>query len=289
MRFGAATPQVGVSWQDLKDTWIALDRDSGFDDLWLCDHLQIVEDGVVRDVLEGWTTLGSLAAATSRVRLGLLVTCASFRSPFLLAKIAATVDEISGGRLIVGLGAGWDEREHTLAGVPFGRRGERIARLERTVDELLEAWSSPEWRPRLRQRPHPPILIGGGGRPRVLELTARRANAANVMGTPQGVGRKWQILDQQCAAVGRPPGEVRRTAQVLLSSGGNRQATVSLLARRRATSTAEAEGFVCPADPTAMRDWLAAYSAVGTEEIIVTSFPDLDLRALQRFSEVVHA
>jgi len=189
VKFGAVPMQSGISWPDLLDVWQELDRDTEFDSLWLVDHFVTgfgQEFGSEGPCMEGWTALAALAQATSRVRLGILVTGNTYRHPAVLAKQATTVDHISNGRLEFGIGAAWHEYEHKAFG--FGPAPafdlppvkERLDRLEEAVRLIKALWTeertklqgkyyrldAPPYNPPHIQKAHPPILIGGGGEKR---------------------------------------------------------------------------------------------------------------------------
>ena len=208
MRFGLIVPQ---GWrEDLDgrdfDTAARVARraeELGFDSIWLYDHLQ-TRAGDPDRVLECWTTLAALARETSRVQLGQMVTCALYRNPGLLAQIASTVDAVSGERVIVGLGAGWDEREWRDFGygdeLPPVR--ERLAHLEHTL-QVLRA-----------RRPGRPILVGGAGEKVLLRHVARYADACNLTDSfdPAFYRHKLGVLRRHCDEVGRDYGEIEKTA-----------------------------------------------------------------------------
>jgi F420-dependent oxidoreductase-like protein len=195
----------------------------GFDSVWDCDHYVQPEqpDG---PYYEGWTLLAGLAAETSRIRIGVLVTSNTFRHPALLAKQAVTVDHISNGRLELGLGAGWYEPEHTMYGIELPPPGERVARLEEAVaivDQLLRsdvvsfsgqyyALRDAQFRPGPIQKPRPPLTIGAHG-PRMLRLCARYADSWNSFGTIEEIRGRNQTLDESCAEIGRDPSEIIRS------------------------------------------------------------------------------
>lgn len=178
-------------------------------------------------MLEGYTTLGYLAGVTSSMRLGLLVTGVTYRPPGLLAKIVATLDVLSGGRAMLGIGAAWYEREHLGLGVAFPPLSERFERLEETLQICLQMWSDDDGpyqgrhyqlaeticRPATIRRPRPPVLIGGGGERKTLRLVARYADACNLIAGDDAheVARKLEILERHCADVGRDPSEIERT------------------------------------------------------------------------------
>lgn len=172
--------------------------------------------GPAEPMLEGYTTLGYLAAITSRMRLGLLVTGTTYRHPGLLAKTVATLDRLSGGRAVLGIGAAWYEREHAGLGVPFPPLAERFERLEETLQVCRQMWSDEDGEyagrhyrlaetvcvPRPVQRPHPPVLIGGAGERKTLRLVARYAQACNIFGeTPERMAHKLEVLRGHCEDV----------------------------------------------------------------------------------------
>jgi F420-dependent oxidoreductase-like protein len=195
----------------------------GFDSLWDCDHyLQPSRpDG---PYFEGWTLLAGLATVTERLRLGVLVSSNTFRHPALLAKQAVTVDHLSGGRLEVGLGAGWYVPEHERFGLDFPPTAERVARFAEAV-ELLDALLRQEIvtfdgryyqareapsRPRPVQQPRPPLTLGAHG-PKMLEIVARYADRWNSFGTAEEMRARNALLDERCAAIGRDPKAIARS------------------------------------------------------------------------------
>ena len=205
--------------------------EGGISTLTLMDHYFQMEalGGPAEPMLEGYTTLGFLAAHTARVELGLLVTGVTYRHPGLLAKIVSTLDVLSGGRAMLGLGAAWYEREHAGLGVRFPGTRERLERVEETLQICRQMWSDDDgpWSGRHYElaeticvpaplRPGGPrVLVGGGGERRTLRLVAEYAEACNLFDLgPEQVAHKLRVLDEHCAAVGRDPGEVRRTVLV---------------------------------------------------------------------------
>jgi F420-dependent oxidoreductase-like protein len=234
MRLGLQIPNF--SWPDgpdalartLREIAVAADE-GGFASLWVMDHFfQIPPVGPAeRDMLEGYSTLAFLAAATRRVRLGTLVTGVTYRHPGVLVKTVSTLDVLSGGRAMLGIGAAWFEREHRGLGVPFPPLGERFERLEEALRIAKQMWSGEVTRfdgrhyrlaetlcvPRPLQRPHPPILIGGMGEQKTLRLVARHADACNLFayaGAPE-VGRKLDVLRRHCDEIGRDFDTIERT------------------------------------------------------------------------------
>jgi F420-dependent oxidoreductase-like protein len=203
-------------------------EEAGCESFTLMDHwFQMEQLATARDpMLEGYTGLGFLAARTSRLRLGLLVTGVTYRPPGLLAKTVTTLDVLSGGRAQLGIGAAWYEREHRGLGVSFPPVAERFERLEEAVQIVLQMWSDDDGpyagrhyqlaeticSPRPIQQPRPPVLIGGSGERKTLRLVARYADACNLFAPDVAtVAHKLEVLAGHCEAVGRDPGEIRKT------------------------------------------------------------------------------
>lgn len=231
MRFGIELANT-EPWEVLRAAALLADRQR-WRTIWTYDHLlpptpeelPLAGGSFDAPVLEGWTLLAGLATLTERVRLGCMASAATFRHPGLLARMAVTVDAMSGGRVDLGLGAGWHEREHEAYGIPLGTVAERLDRLEEScevVTRLLRGGPvSHEGRFfRLREAPFAPtaavpLLVAGGGERRTLRIAARFGDACNVYGNLFGsleeVRRKLQVLEAHCIAVGRDPAEVRRT------------------------------------------------------------------------------
>ena len=197
-------------------------------------------------MLEGYTTLGYVAGRTQRMTLGLLVTGVSYRRPGLLAKIVTTLDVLSGGRAMLGIGAAWYEREHVALGVPFYPIAERLERLEETLQICLQMWSDDDgpyegthYRlaetlnvPQSLQRPHPPIMIGGGGERKLLRLVAKYADANNLFpASPEEIQHKLDVLARHCDEVGRDRSEIRNTTISRISFDTDIDAFVADMAR----------------------------------------------------------
>ena len=208
--------------------------DAGFEFLAVMDHF--FQIGVVgpaeHEMLEAYTTLGYLAACTSRAKLLTLVTGAVYRHPGILAKIITTLDVLSGGRAWLGIGAAWNEEESRGLGIPFPPVAERFERLEETLQICLQMWRGDESpyhgrhyqlerplnSPQALTRPHPPILIGGGGERKTLRLVAQYAQATNLFPGPD-LGRKLDVLRAHCDAVGRDYGEITKTCYFVFDVG----------------------------------------------------------------------
>ena len=229
-------------------------EEAGFDSIWVMDHFfQIRGVGAVDEpMLEGWTALGFMAAVTTAARLGLMVGGVHYRQPGLWIKAATTLDVLSGGRAWLGIGAAWNEYESRALGFPFPPLGERFEMLEDTLRMAHGMWSGERGSqealdgrrfaaarllnsPQSISRPRVPIMVGGGGEKKTLRLVARYADACNVFGSPEMIARKYRILDEHCAAIGRDPAEIERSTLQgvnLASDGGRRGETPAQLIDR---------------------------------------------------------
>ena len=269
---------------------------TGFAGLWVMDHLRQIPQ-VGRDwdpMLEPYATLAWLAAATTTVRLGTLVTPVTFRNVGVLAKAIATIDVLSAGRITCGLGLGWYEREHRAVNLDFPTREDRYELLEDALEVLPLLWGpgSPAFRGRRIEvpeaigyprpvQPRIPILVGGGGERRTLRLAARHADAVNVMGDPETVARKVAVLRRHCDAIGRDPGEIAVTVLAPTLLGRDRSEVRALVDRLRPARVAPDRyaASVHAGTPEDQRDRLRAYAAAGADEVIV-SLPALGLDGL---------
>ena len=227
LRFGLKLSQHATV-EEYREFWQIAD-DAGFDHTWVMDHFATIGGDETGIIHEGWELLAAMAVTTSRTRIGCMVTGNTYRHPGVLAKIATTVDHLSGGRLEFGLGAAWAEVEHTMLGLRFGTVGERMDRFEEALQIVRSLWTEQRTtfegrhyqlrdaiaEPKPVQKPYPPIWIGGSGRKRTLRLTAEYADAWNVAGAPDETTARelHEVLDKHCEDVGRDPASIRRTTQ----------------------------------------------------------------------------
>jgi F420-dependent oxidoreductase-like protein len=229
MRFAFKTAPMNTSWEAMLEVWKAADDIELFESGWTFDHFYPIFSDSTGPCLEGWITLTALAQATRRVRLGTLVTGIHYRHPAVLANMAATLDIVSGGRLEVGVGAGWNEQESGAYGIALGTPKERSDRFEEACEVLVGLLSNTttsfsgtyyeltdaRCNPRPIQRPHPPLCIGGSGERRTLRTAARFAQHWNfVGGTVEEFVRKRDVLHQHCVDLGRDPAEILLSSHV---------------------------------------------------------------------------
>jgi F420-dependent oxidoreductase-like protein len=223
VRFAFKTSPQHTTWQAILPIWQEADGIELFESGWLFDHFYPLSGDTSGPCLEGWTTLAALAQATQRLRLGVLVTGIHYRHPAVLANMAATLDVISGGRLELGIGAGWNQEESGAYGIELGSVRERSDRFEEACQVLVSLLSQPTTtfsgkyyqltdafnEPKGPQKPHPPICIGGNGEKRTLRTTALYAQHWNfVGGTAEEFAHKRDVLHAHCVTVGRDPKEI---------------------------------------------------------------------------------
>ena len=202
-----------------------LAEELGYDSIWVYDHFHNVPRPAHEAVFECWTTIAAISQRTSRIRLGQMVGCNSYRNPGVLAKITSTVDVISGGRLDWGIGAGWYENEYRGFGFEFPQPKDRIGMLRETVEIVKSMWTQPETTfhgdhyslsrancdPKPLQDPHPPVWVGGGGEQLTLRVVARHADCSNWGGQPEQWAHKREVLQGHCTEVGRDEDTIRKT------------------------------------------------------------------------------
>ena len=258
MRFGIKTAPQHTSWGDMLDVWRAADEVELFETAWNFDHFYPLQGDKSGPCLEAWVTLSALAQATSRIRIGCMVNGVPYRHPALVANMAASLDIVSGGRLELGLGAGWNEQETKAYGIdllPMGQRMDRFEEAVEVIDSLLVheittfqgkyfQLEQARCEPKGPQQPRPPIVIGGGGEKRTLRIAARFAQHWNLpFATPEVFHKKNEILLAHCEAVGRDSSLIMRSVQI--------------------ESTADQ-------DPAEVADSAAALFAAGVDQVILT-------------------
>jgi alkanesulfonate monooxygenase SsuD/methylene tetrahydromethanopterin reductase-like flavin-dependent oxidoreductase (luciferase family) len=296
---GVQLPEVEreVRWPELRS--IAREAEqAGFDSIWLGDHLLYRDaSGAARGPWEAWTTLAGLAEATDRVALGPLVAASAFHSPFMLAKLAATVDEISAGRLVLGLGAGWNPVEFAALGAPFDHRIGRFEESFTIVRTLLRdgfidfegeffTARDAELLPRPARPGGPPLLIGSSG-PRMLEATIPYVDAWNAWyadtgNQPAGVPKLRALVDDAARAAARDPAEIERTVAVQVRMSGG---------TGRVMGDTEARQAVTPLEgpPEVMAEALRAYAreGIGHVQLVVDPITQASVAALGSVLELL--
>jgi len=296
--------QEGVSWDD----WLALAgacERHGFEALFRSDHYLSVQGRPERDALDAWATIAALAARTERLRLGTLVSPATFRHPSVLAKLVVTADHVSGGRVELGLGSGWSAPEHQAFGFPLPPPAERMDLLAEQLEVVHGIWAGRRLdhqgaryrlagvkaRPRPVQRPHPPLLVGGEGGPRSLALAARWADEYNtIRASVEDCRVRHERLRAAFAAVGRDPADARLSLMTTCIVGADR-AEVAERARQAAERVGEADldayvakvdrqGVIGMVDQALAR--LAELEAAGVGRVMLRHLvhDDLDMVAL---------
>lgn len=233
LRIDIKAAQHDRSWDNILRYCLDTEADETFGGFWMFDHFVPINGHVEGPCMDGWTLLSALAGKTERMRLGLMVGCNSYRNPAVLAKIATTIDQVSGGRLEMGLGAGWFELEYKMYGIPFPPPAQRIRALDEACQVIKLLWTQElstfegkyytldeaRHEPKPVQKPYPPFTIGGSGEQLTLRVVAKHAQIYNGPGSsPEAAKHKNDVLDERCAEIGRDPKEIRRSTQFYLKS-----------------------------------------------------------------------
>ncbi len=250
---------------------------TGWDGMWLADHFMPNATDTSTPWPEAWTTLAALAPQVPGIRLGTLVTGNTYRHPAVLAKMAATVDHISGGRLVLGIGSGWQENEHQQYGIEFGTVRQRLDRLEEACAMIKSLFNEPSanfegrfytlkeatLEPKPLQ-PNLPLMVGGGGEKVTLRITARYADEWNVWGTVETMIHKMKILDRHCEDIGRDPKNIQRSAVALLFLSDDDKYIQQI---RETVDRALIAGNLAE-----IQDTVKAYQEAGVDELLVPDF-----------------
>lgn len=291
-----------TSWPKMLDTAKRVDE-LGYDYLWTWDHLYAIFGDPYQPIFEGWSTLAAWAMATKRTRLGLLVGANTFRNPGVVAKSATTLDHVSNGRAILGIGGAWMEPEHTAHGIDFGSGfGERLDWLDESVAAIRalldgqSVTSAPGGRygfSDLRHHPlpvqaHLPIIIGGSGEKKTLRTVAKYADMWNAMGTPEFIAHKVEVLQGHCDAVGRDISEIEFTLGVKLTirdsqAEAERVMHAALEHNRTPWSDVEDDDTFWNGTPAQIADKLRPYVDLGFRTIISEQPAPHDVETLERF------
>ena len=290
MKFSAWL-NTASKWEDIVGVAQHVEQ-AGYDGIWVADHFMPNQDDTSGPTGEAWTILAGLAQATSKARLGTMVTGNTYRHPAVLAKQAAQVDIISGGRLVLGLGAGWQENEHEAYDIPFYTTGERLRRLDEAAQIIRSLFADDQTTfegryytikdaplaPKPVQRPGPPLLIGGGGEKVTLRIAAQWADEWNVWGDPEILQHKGEILARHCADVGRDPSEIKHSANAMLTMSDDPERL------ERARSAPGFPGIVGTVDE--VKAIVQQYADAGVDELVIPNF-NMGSHARERYDEFI--
>jgi F420-dependent oxidoreductase-like protein len=301
VRFGLLPWSQSTTWPALRDAALRADA-AGWDSVWVWDHLMAIIGPSDQPIFEGWTSIAALAALTSRVRVGLMVGANTFRNPGLTAKLATTLDHISGGRAVLGIGGAWFEQEHEAFGIEFGETvGRRLDWLDEAtglIRRLLDGETVTHAGPRYAMtdaicRPLPlqrrlPILVGGAGPRKTLRTVARYADAWNTSGYLHEVEERIRILEEHCADVGRDPGAIERTISFPVVIRDDAGAAAAAWDRLIQSNGAPHAGTVphLLGEPAAIADAIRPYLGLGFSTVIVRMPAPYDVETIDRMPEV---
>jgi F420-dependent oxidoreductase-like protein len=277
---------------------------SGFDSFWVMDHFHQIENvGEPKEpMLESWTTLSTITGFTSRIKLGTMVTGIVYRYPSVLAKIGATLDVLSRGRLFMGIGAAWNEEEAAAYGIPFPSTSERFQRLEEAVQIIRKMWTEQpasfagkfyqvrdaHCNPQPIQKPHPPILIGGSGERKTLRIVAQYGDACNLFGSSETVKKKLAVLREHCRDVGRDYNSILKTKLGTVTIDKDRDAARKRVEERfKGASEQMVKEFAIYGNPEDVRRQVEGFRDVGVEYLILSFEPQRELETMNLFADEV--
>jgi F420-dependent oxidoreductase-like protein len=303
IRFGVQTPPQNSTWQELRDTWKLIDS-LDYDTAWVFDHFFAILSDPSGPCFEGWVSLAALAAQTSRVQAGVLVTGNTYRHPAVLAKMAATLDHVSGGRLIMGIGGAWFEAEHNAYGIPFYTTAERIHRLDEAAEIIKRLWSEEQvtfqgryytlkdayCEPKPMQKPRPPIMIGGSGEKLMLRVVAKHADQWNTFGSPELFRHKIAVIGEHCAAVGRDIEAIEMSWAGPALVTDSQEEKDELLQQWAVVFGVTPEQYALGAlvgSPSEVRDRINQFIEAGVTHFIGIANPPFNQNSLRRFAEEV--
>ncbi|HJW21291.1 MAG TPA: LLM class flavin-dependent oxidoreductase [Candidatus Limnocylindrales bacterium] len=300
-RFGLLAWPQATDWPSLRESALAAEA-AGWDSVWVWDHLMAIIGRDDQPIFEGWTSIAAIAALTSRVRVGLMVGANTFRNPGLTAKLATTLDHVSGGRAVVGLGGAWFEREHDALGIDFGASvgarldwlDEAVGLIRRLLDGEVVTHDGPRYHLRealcrpLPVQAHLPILVGGSGPRKTLRTVAAHADAWNTSGQLEDVAAKVKTLDEHCAAIGRDPAAIERTISFPIVLRDDATAAEHAWQRLIRANGAEDAGDVphLLGSPEAAAEAIRPYLELGFSTVICRMPAPYDAETIERIGEV---
>lgn len=303
IRFGIQTAQQGVEWIQMLELWRKADA-WGYDSLWNFDHFYPLYVDPEGPCFEGWTTLSALAQATTRARIGHLVNGNTYRHPCITAKMAATLDHISGGRFNLGIGAGWFELEHRSFGIDFKTLPGRLEALDEACRIIRGMFTQPKTTlhgkhyavtdamcvPKPVQQPHPPIMIGGTGRKVLLKIVAKHADMWNATGSAELMRELIEVIQRHGNAVGRDAAVIEKTVMLPLcykAAPPRQEFMCNLIAHMNQKSPEEARRQIMIGDQQECLDTIARYRKAGITHFIFMIFAPYFLDEIQGFAEEV--
>ena len=305
IRFGVQTGQQNVTWTEMVELWSKADA-WGYDSLWVFDHFYpIFVPDPAGPCMEGWTLLSALSQHTTRARLGALVNGNTYRNPCVMAKMAATLDNVSGGRLNLGIGSGWFELEHRSFGIDFKTIPGRLQALDESLQIIKGMFTQEKTtlegrhyrvrdavcNPKPLTKPHPPIMVGGQGEKSLLRLVARHADMWNATGADADRMRHLiGVINRHCDVVGRDPDEIEKTVMIGLcyrAPKEREQAMMSIVGAMSGQQPEEARRQIMIGDKQECLDTIERYSSAGVTHFIFMSIAPYFLDDFQRFAEEV--
>jgi alkanesulfonate monooxygenase SsuD/methylene tetrahydromethanopterin reductase-like flavin-dependent oxidoreductase (luciferase family) len=301
-RFGLQLWGQQTDWPGFRDAALAAEE-TGWDSVWTWDHLLAIFGPWEQPIFEGWSVLAALGPLTSRLRLGLMVGANTFRNPGLTAKVATTLDHVSGGRAVLGIGGAWFEREHDAFGIDFGAGfGDRLDRLDESVMLMRRLLDGERFSHEGRFytfhdalcEPRPiqarlPILVGGSGPRKTLRIVALRADGWNTSGTLAEVQARLDILGRHCADVGRDIATIEKTVSFPIVIRDDRAAGLAryqALLDHNGVAAMESNTIPLVGAPTEVADTLRPYVEMGFETVIVRMPAPYDRETIDRMAEV---
>jgi F420-dependent oxidoreductase-like protein len=304
VRFGIASGQQSYDWPQLQNLWKTADQ-LGYESLWVSDHLYaILVPDPSEPNFEGWTTLSALSQHTSKARVGALVNCNGFRNPCLTAKMAVTLDHATGGRFILGIGAGWFELEHRSLGFEFKSTPERLRGLDESCRIIKSMFTNEKTTfhgkhydvvdgissPKPVQRPGPPLLIAGQGENVLLRIVAEHADMWNTQGNPERMRHLIEVMRRHGDKLGRDIDEIEKTVAIPLCynmSKEREERDIRMAGVLGRTSPDEARKQMLIGGAQECLDTIEAYTKVGVTHFMLVGFAPFDLDEVRRFADEV--
>jgi F420-dependent oxidoreductase-like protein len=315
MQFGLQHPNFSFDYKgqdnnvsDIADSLkmlITKAENNGFDSFWVMDHFHQIQfvGSPEEPMLEGWSVISMLAGLTTKIKLGTLVTGIIYRYPAVLAKIAATLDVLSKGRLFMGIGAAWNEQESLAYGISFPSNQERLLRLEEAIQVIRKMWTEEPnasfegkyyqiknayCNPKPMQKPSPPIMVGGSGERKTLKIVAKYADACNLFGSPDTLKKKLEILKEHCKTVGRDYDSILKTKLATIVVDENKETADNKVQETfKGMSEEQIKEFVIYGTPEDIQSQIRALEQIGIQYLIVNFEFSRELDALDTFANTV--